>query len=83
MRITLSKQAQKYLDKCDSKTYYRLEKAIDGLADFEGDITKLRGRKDEYRLSKPPYRVIFIHIAGSDFIYVKTIGPRGDVYKKG
>ena len=83
MLITLSKQAQKYLDKCDSGTYLRLEKAIDGLATFDGDIVKLRGRQDEYRLKKPPYRIIFIHVQGSAAIFVKSIGTRGDIYKKG
>ena len=83
MNITLSKQAIKYLDKCDNKTYNRLKAAIDGLATFDGDIVKLQGRKDEYRLKKPPYRIIFFHIFGSDDIHVKNIYPRGDAYKKG
>ena len=83
MLITLSKQAQKYLDKCDNATYLRLERAIDGLAIFDGDIVKLKGRKDEYRLKKPPYRIIFSHVLDSEEIHVKSIGTRGDIYKKG
>ena len=83
MHISLSKQAEKYLDKCDIKTYTRLKAAIDGLANFEGDIVKLQGRKDEYRLKKPPYRIIFTYNADSNTIYVKNIHPRGDAYKKG
>jgi len=83
MDITLSKQAIKYLDKCDSKTYRRLKVAIDGLATFDGDIVKLQGRKDEYRLKKPPYRIIFLYVMGSNDIYIKNIYPRGDAYKKG
>ena len=83
MNIYLSKQAEKYLEQCDNKTYSRLQAAIDGLADFKGDIVKLQGRKDEYRLSRPPYRIIFTHVAGSNDIHIKQIGPRGDVYKKG
>ena len=83
MTITLSKQAIKYLDKCDNKTYRRLQSAIDNLKTFDGDIVKLQGRKDEYRLKKPPYRIIFIHVLGSNSIYIKNIYPRGDAYKKG
>ena len=83
MNITLSKQAEKYLDKCDEKTYSRLKAAIDGLANFDGDIVKLRGRKDEYRLKKPPYRIIFTYKMGSSDILVTHVGPRGDSYKKG
>ena len=83
MNITISKQAEKYLDKCDDKTYRRLKAAIDGLETFDGDIAKLQGRKDEYRLKKPPYRIIFEYKMGSNDIFVKHIGPRGDAYKKG
>ena len=83
MNITLGKQAKKYLDKCDTKTYSRLKSAIDDLATFDGDIVKLQGRKDEYRLKKPPYRVIFTYVMGSNEIHVKNIYPRGDAYKKG
>jgi len=83
MNIALSKQAIKYLDKCDNKTYNRLKSAIDSLANFDGDIVKLQGRKDEYRLKKPPYRIIFVYAMGSNDIYIKNIHPRGDAYKKG
>ena len=83
MNITLSKQAEKYLDKCDEKTYARLKSAIDGLKSFDGDIVKLQGRKDEYRLKKPPYRIIFTYKMGSNDILVTHVGPRGDSYKKG
>ncbi|MDR2166667.1 MAG: type II toxin-antitoxin system RelE/ParE family toxin [Clostridiales bacterium] len=83
MDIKLSKQAKKYLDKCDGKTYNRLKKAIDRLANFDGDIEKLKGFKDKYRLKKPPYRILFRYTIGNDFIYVEGIHPRGDAYKKG
>jgi len=83
VNITTSKQAKKYLLKCDSKTYSRLQSAIDGLATFDGDIAKLQGREDAYRLKKPPYRIIFTYTKGSAEIYVEGIYPRGDAYKKG
>ena len=83
MNITLSKQAEKYLNKCDDKTYRRLKTAIDGLESFDGDIVKLQGYKDEYRLKKPPYRIIFKYKMGSNDIFIKHISPRGDAYKKG
>ena len=83
MEITLSKQAKKYLLKCDNKTYTRLNEAINGLVNFEGDIAKLQGREDTYRLKKPPYRIIFTYAKSSTIIYVEGIYPRGDAYKKG
>ena len=73
MNITISRQAKKYLDKCDDKTFNRLKSAIDGLATFDGDIVKLQGREDEYRLKKPPYRIIFTHVMGSTDIHVENI----------
>ena len=62
MNITMSKQVKKYLDKCDNKTCNRLQKAIDGLATFDGDIKKLEGSKNDYRLRKPPYRILFTYV---------------------
>ena len=41
MNIILSKQAEKYLDKCDDRTYRRLKAAIDGLETFDGDIRRV------------------------------------------
>jgi len=83
LNITLSKQAKKYLDKCDAKTFGRLKIAINGLATFDGDIVKLQGREDEYRLKKPPYRILFTHKRESNTIHIEGIYPRGDAYKKG
>jgi len=81
MKIDYSKQAAKYLDKCDSKTYTRLKAAIEDLTEGKGDIVKLQGRKDTYRLKKPPYRIIFKFDGNA--IYIEGIHPRGDAYKKG
>jgi len=83
VNITISKQARKYLLKCDNKTYSRLQAAINGLATFDGDIVKLQGSEDTYRLKKPPYRILFIYTKGSTHIHVDSIHPRGDAYKKG
>ena len=82
MNVTLSKQAEKYLDKCDAKTYMRLEKAIDDLTRGKGDVARIEGRKNAYRLKKPPYRIIFQPVGENDF-YIEGIYPRGEAYKKG
>ena len=84
MKIFYSKQVTKYLDKCDTKTYGRLVASIEGLLEGKGDIAKLQGRQDSaYRLKKPPYRIIFRINAKQDEIYIDSIYPRGDAYKKG
>jgi len=83
MKVILKKQPEKYMDKCQPKSYEKLQNALLGLVDLEGDIKRLEGRKNEYRLKLPPFRIIFTYIKGEDFITVTRISTRGDVYKKG
>lgn len=83
MQIVLKKQPTKYLNKCSQKTYAKLDKDLSGLEDWEGDIKALQGRKDEYRLKVPPFRIIFTYVKGDDVITVTKIDTRGDAYKKG
>jgi mRNA interferase RelE/StbE len=45
---------------------------------FSGDIKKLKGYKDEYRLRVGSYRVLF-RLIGSHLI-VTSIGDRKDIY---
>ena len=47
--------------------------------DFSGDVVKLRGSKNEYRLRVGGKRVLFL-MAG-DKIEVFAIGDRKDIYK--
>jgi len=46
--------------------------------DFSGDIKKLKGHKDEYRLRIGSYRVLF-RLIGSHLI-VYSVGDRKDIY---
>ena len=82
MKITLSKQAEKYLNRCDAKTYALLEMAIDNLIAGKGNVAKIQGKPNTYRLKRPPYRIIFRRV-GENELYVEGIYPRGDAYKKG
>ena len=43
MQIEYGKQPKKYLKKADANTRTKLEKAIEGLKELEGDIKKLKG----------------------------------------
>ena len=83
MKLIFKKQPEKYLDKCQPKSYEKLKSALSGLEDLKGDIKKLEGRKNEYRLKLPPFRIIFTYVKGEDFITVTKIITRGDAYKKG
>ena len=47
--------------------------------DFSGDVKKLRGSKNEYRLRVGNYRVLF-ELAGKRTV-VYTIGQRKDIYR--
>jgi mRNA interferase RelE/StbE len=47
--------------------------------DFEGDVKKLKGSKNEYRLRVGSYRVLF-ELEGKR-IMVYTIGLRKDIYQ--
>ena len=80
------------MDKCTQNDYDKIDDALDGLQNLDGDIVKLSGRKNEYRLKIPPFRIIFQIIGVADdtdstktkkVIVVTRINTRGDVYKKG
>jgi mRNA-degrading endonuclease RelE of RelBE toxin-antitoxin system len=77
----LKKEAEKYLAKCPKREYDKLKQALIGLENLEGDIVRLKGRKNEYRLKVPPYRILFEYIPGREYITVTKISPRGDAYK--
>lgn len=83
MRVELKKKAEKYLNKCQKKNYDKINAALIGLEDWDGDIKGLEGRKNEYRLKLPPFRIIFTYVKGEDVITITNIDTRGDAYKKG
>ena len=80
LNIEKSKQVKKYLKSLDLSTREKLNKAINGLKEGEGDIIKLKG-KNMYRLKIPPFRVGFSLDYESNTIDVVLIRPRGDFYK--
>jgi mRNA interferase RelE/StbE len=47
--------------------------------DFSGDLKKLKGSKNEYRLRVGNYRVLF-ELSGKRIV-VYTLGARKDIYK--
>ena len=83
MRVELQKQPEKYLDKCPQKIQDKIKAALSDLEHLQGDIKKLRGRTDEYRVKLPPFRIIFIYDKTRKIVVVTKIDTRGDAYKKG
>lgn len=78
MRIEYKKQAVKYINSADKTTKKRLKDAIEKIP--LGDIKKLSGLENEYRLRVGDFRVLFT--VENDIITVNEIRPRGQVYKR-
>ena len=85
MEIRLSRDAEKFLRRVDSKTRQRLIAGITGLTQKppKGDIKPLSGYTDgRFRLRVGGYRVIYkIFNDAIEILYVIDIGVRGDIYK--
>lgn len=77
----LKAQPRKYLDSVDERTRKRLLKALDGLRELRGDIVKLKGYSNRYRLKIHHYRILFSidddgHV---QVITVNTINTRTNI----
>jgi len=77
MKPDYSKQAEAYLDKQTEKQALRIRDAVDALP--AGDVKKLKGIENGYRLRIGSVRVLFEKIGNK--ITVIKIDNRGDVYK--
>lgn len=78
MKIEYKKKAVKYINSADKPTKKRLKEAIEKLP--FGDISKLKGFENEYRLRVGDLRVLFT--IENDIITINNILPRGQVYKR-
>ena len=77
MLIEYKKKAVKYINSADKTTKKRLREAIEKIP--FGDIKKLTGFENEYRLRVGDLRVLFT--VENDIITVNEIKPRGQIYK--
>lgn len=78
LQIEYSKRAVKYINSIDATTKKRLKGAIEKIP--LGDIKRLRGIKDGYRLRVGDLRVMFS--IDNDKIYIDNILPTGQAYKR-
>lgn len=78
MQIEYSKKAVKYISLLDKPTKRRLREAIEKIP--QGDIKKLQGINNGYRLRVGDLRVLFS--MEEDTIYIDNILPRGQAYKR-
>jgi len=77
MQIEYKRKAVKYIDSCDKNTQQRLKAAIEKLP--FGDIKKLTGLENDYRLRVGDLRVLFTK--ENDRIIINAVIPRGQAYK--
>ena len=77
MHSHYSKQAAKFLDKQNDKTFNRIITAVDKLP--EGDVIKLSGYRGLYRLRIGDFRILYKIKDG--VILVDKIDNRGQAYK--
>ena len=77
MLPTYTKQAEGFLDKQTEKQAARIKRAINALP--IGDIKKLRGYENMYRLRVGDFRIIFEKEGGN--YHIIKIDNRGNVYK--
>lgn len=78
MQVEYSKKAVKYIGSLDKPTKRRLREAIEKMP--QGDIKKLQGINNGYRLRVGDLRVLFS--MEEDTIYIDNILPRGQAYKR-
>lgn len=78
MQIEYSKKSIKYINSADKLTKKRLKEAIEKIP--LGDIKKLQGVEDGYRLRVGDLRVLFS--MEDNKIYIDNIIPKGQAYKR-
>lgn len=78
LQITYEKEAAKHIQAQDKSTRQRLKSAIEKLPD--GDVKRLRGYANNYRLRVGNLRVLYS--VNDDIIIIKDVLPRGQAYKR-
>jgi len=78
MNTTYYKQAIKALERINSVDKQRIKQGINGIP--KGDIKKLKGHTELYRLRIGDWRIVFSY-PDSETVLIERIAPRGEVYK--
>ena len=80
MNILYAKRAIKTIERLDTTTKQRIGQGI--VAIPSGDIKRLQGHAELYRLRVGDWRILFTYLA-SDTVLIEKISPRGEAYKEG
>lgn len=78
MEIQYSKSAMKSIKEINNPYKGRIKTAIEKIP--HGDIKKLKGYNNIYRLRVGDYRIIYNTVKNG--IYIEDVLPRGEAYKK-
>lgn len=78
-KIKIRPKALKFIEKQDKYQRLRIYKAIYNLPN--GDVKKMAGCKDEYRLRVGKYRIIYEQIQNEFIILITKAENRGQIYK--
>jgi mRNA interferase RelE/StbE len=86
MEVIVHKRAEKSLLKLNEPDFSRVVQGVKKLSEepIVGDVTKLSGHENTYRLRVGQYRLLFhynINENGDEYILVSKIDSRGQVYK--
>jgi mRNA interferase RelE/StbE len=86
MEVIVHKRAEKALLKLNEPDFSRIIHGLKKLSEepIIGDVTKLSGRENTYRLRVGQFRLLFhynIKGNGTEYILVSKIDSRGQVYK--
>lgn len=80
--VTLTGSARRDIRRLDSPVAARILEALERLATTgQGDIQRLRGTPDEWRLRVGDWRVRFRYDTATQTLAVLRILPRGEAYR--
>lgn len=80
-RFIIKKPAKKFIDGLPMNERRRIVEAIERLPD-SGDIKRVQGHDNLFRLRVGPYRVLYTLDNGEFVIYVIDAGNRGQIYNR-
>ena len=83
-RYALTSRATRDVRQLDPPTRRRILEALDRLAEdpYQGDLRKVEGSHDEWRLRVGDWRIRFERDAATNTIYVLRVLPRGRAYRR-
>ena len=80
MIIQYTRQSVKQIEKLERNTKQRIKTSIETLP--FGDIKKLKGYDNKYRLRVGTYRIIYSYDTILDTIIIEAVLPRGNAYDR-